>query len=471
MPFQRKLCTESQLDKKVELLKTLQTPLHYSSHINLISALLQRCIIAKNLSLGRELHCLIVQQGLEANTFLGSYFIRLFSVCGKLVEADLIFNKLHDPNVFAWSEIISAQANDGEHGLAIGLFERMVHACTQPDGHVFVAVLRACAAVEALLLGQQIHFLAVESALDSDSYVRNAFINMYVKCSALEDAQSIFDRCSCRDVVSWSTIIAGYAQRMHCHEAVVLFDAMHREGIEANNVAWNAIICGYAQNGDCHEALDFFVRMLQQKREPDNFTYVSVLNACSNLAAIEQGRLIHIDIIESCYGSDMYIRSILIDMYAKNGSLDDARRVFYGHQVQNAVTWTAMMAAYALHSNYRMVLHYFRGMQEKGLIPNDVTFLCLLSSCSQMGLVEDAFQHLHAMKEQYGITPTAEHYNCLLDLLGRAGLFNEVSETLACTKGAFNCVAQTSLLNSCRLFSNVDLGRKCLDHMVSEDSW
>ncbi|MCO5548071.1 hypothetical protein L7F22_001528 [Adiantum nelumboides] len=217
--------------------------------------------------------------------------------------------------------------------------------------------------------------------------------------------------------------------------------------------------------------LIFFFRMLQQKREPDNFTYMSVLNACSCLTALEHGRLIHNDMIESGFGLDMYIRSILIDMYAKGGSLDDAHGVFYGHQVQNTVIWTAMMAAYALHSIYQMVLHYFRGMQEKGLVPNDVTFLCLLSTCSYLGLIDDAFQHLKAMRECFGMTPTKEHYNCLLDLLGRTGLFNEVSEFLAGTVGTLNCVAWTSLLSSCRFFSNVDLVQNCMDCVVNEESF
>lgn len=456
---------EGQLYEKVQLVKKLQ-PVHYSTHIHLISALLQSCVHEKSLALGRDLHCLIVQQGFETNTFLGSYLIRLFSVCRRLLDADLVFCKLHRPNVFAWSEIILAHANNGEDDLAVGLFGRMVDACAQPDGHVFVAVLKACSNTETLLRGQGVHFLVVEFACENDLFVSNALINMYAKSGALEDARIIFDRCSRRDVVSWGTIIAGYAQHMYCKEAVVLFDAMHQEGIKANNVAWNAIIHGYAQNGDCLEALDFFVQMLRCNREPDNFTYVSVLNVCSSLAVVEQGRLIHADIIESGYGLDLHIRSVLIDMYAKGGSLDDVHGVFYGDKVQNAVTWTAMMAAYALQSNYSMVLHYFKGMQEEGWTPNDVTFLCLLSTCSHMGLVEDAFEHFNTMTQNFGIIPTQEHYNCLLDLLGRAGLFDEVFEILQNMKGGLNNVGCTSLLNSCRIFSNVDLGRKCLDHIA-----
>eukprot|EP00250_Pteridium_aquilinum_P020366 c24790_g7_i1 orf=935-2650(+) len=450
-----------QLHEKIQILKKF-SPVQYSSHINAITALLQGCIDEKSLFLGREIHCLIIQQGLESNTFLGSYLIRLFSVCGRLLEAGLVFNKLHDPNVFAWSEIVSSQSSHGEDKVAIKLFEQMVQASVQPDGHVYVAALTACARAETLFHGKKVHFHIIGSTYETNVFVSNALINLYVKCGALEDASIVFNKLTQRDVVSWSTIIAGYAQHLCCLGAVDLFDAMQREGIVANNVAWNAIICGYVQNGDCQEALGFFHRMLQSKRKPDNFTYVSVLNACSGIAAIDLGRLIHADIIEAGYGSDLYVRSILIDMYAKCGSLDDVFKVFCGEKTQNTVTWTAMMAAYALQNDYKMVLQYFRGMQQEGCTPNDVTFVCLLSACSHMGLVEDAFKHFNAMRQQYGITPTQEHYNCLLDLLGRVGLFNEVNELLGRMPDGVNIVGWTSLLNSCKIFGNLDLGRNCL---------
>ncbi|KAH7373783.1 hypothetical protein KP509_17G074800 [Ceratopteris richardii] len=463
-------CKDSHLFEKFQLLKNLY-PVDYSSYLNLLVSLLQGCIVERNLYLARELHCLVIQQGLEANTFSGSYLIRLFSVCGSFFEAGLVFNKLRDPNVFAWSETISSQSNQGKDGLAIHLFNQMiVHAFVHPDSHVFVAALTACANAEALLKGREIHSHAIESCCESDLFLNNALINLYVKCGALDDARLVFGKAACRDAFSWSIIIAGYAKHFRCEEAILLFDAMHKEGIEANNVIWNTIIYGYVKNGDCHGALELFLRMLLYKRDPDNFTYVSVLNACSGLATIEQGRLIHADIVESGYLSDVHINSILIDMYAKCGTLADVHGVFDMNKSHNVVTWTAMMSAYALHNNYEMVLYYFKGMQRAGWVPNSITFLCLLSTCSHMGLVEDAFLHFSSMKEYYGITPTQEHYNCILDLLGRAGLFDEISEILGSMKDTLNCVAWTSLLHSCKVFSQMDLGGDCLDYVANVKS-
>ena len=462
--------------------------------IKLLTSLLQDCINTRNIDVGRETHCLILQHddidddggSVERNTIVGSYLIRLFSLlspsiggsyCGyNLLEASIVFAKLQSPNVFAWSGIVSALCENGEPKQAIHLYEEMHRESennpnhkVRPDGHLYVALLKACSSLEDLHNGKRFHHDIVGSSQESDIFICNTLISMYGRCGALDDALSVFGGLCVkwRDVVSWSAMIAALAQHSLCDEAMALFNEMRNEGIEPNNVSWNAIVYGYVQIEDYFSALALYRDMLESSKKPDNFTYVSVLKACSALAALDQGKLIHADITESDLCSDAYIRSILIDMYAKCGDLDDVHSVFSGEsRNRNAVVWTAMMAAHALHSEYGMVLHYFKGMVSEGLMPNDVTFVCLLSACSHIGLVQEGIHHFEAMINVYGVLPMSEHYNSLLDLFGRAGCLEEVHALLEKIPHDLNMTGWTSLLNSSRVYGNSDLGKRCL-HQVS----
>lgn len=117
--------------------------------------LLDKCIVEKDLAAGRETHSLIVRSGLESDTVLGSYLIRMFSSFSCLVEAKQVFSKLLKPNVYSWSAVITAHAKLGQEEQAINLYHQMQMSDVVPDGHVFVAVLKACSSIGALNQGKQ----------------------------------------------------------------------------------------------------------------------------------------------------------------------------------------------------------------------------------------------------------------------------------------------------------------------------
>lgn len=135
---------------------------------------------------------------------------------------------------------------------------------------------------------------------------------------------------------------------------------------------------------------------------------------------------------------------------------------------RNVVTWSAMIAGYAQHSNYNLALHYFEDMQRVGLKPNAVTYLSLLSACSHMHLVKEGCLHLKLMREDHGITPALQHYNSMADLLGRAGCVLEAEDLLESVPFRPDIVGWTSLLGSCSTQGNVKVGRRCFDRILME---
>eukprot|EP00250_Pteridium_aquilinum_P004392 c14604_g1_i2 orf=840-1403(+) len=140
---------------------------------------IQQCIHRKNLLESRKVHTLVVEIGYEANAYLGSYLIRMFVLCGSLSEANSVFSKIYKPNVYAWSEILLANTNNGQSEKAIGLYHQMQPTCVKPDKCVYVAVLKACVRAHALREGKRIHNDIVKSGLERNVYLTSALIDMY----------------------------------------------------------------------------------------------------------------------------------------------------------------------------------------------------------------------------------------------------------------------------------------------------
>ncbi|KAH9323336.1 hypothetical protein KI387_017975, partial [Taxus chinensis] len=195
--------------------------------------------------------------------------------------------------------------------------------------------------------------------------VVNALIDMYSKCGSIKKARCLFDKMHQQDAVSWNAIIAGYAQNGVVDKALRLFKEMPQRDV----VSWTAMIVGYAQNGLVESALEFFKQMQQTNVRPDQFTFASILPACAKMGALEQGMEIHHRIIESGFLSDV-LETALIDMYAKCGSIQRARDLFDKLHHPNVISWTAMIAGYAMHGYGKDALNFFELMKSSGTNPN-----------------------------------------------------------------------------------------------------
>lgn len=134
---------------------------------------------------------------------------------------------------------------------------------------------------------------------------------MYVGFRALDDARKVFDEMPAADVVSWTTLIAGYSRCGFVEEAFCLFESMP----EKSSVAWNAMIASYVQGNRLHEAFALFQRMRDEKVELDKYLAASMLAACAGLGALNQGKWIHRCIEESGIELDSKLATTIIDMY------------------------------------------------------------------------------------------------------------------------------------------------------------
>eukprot|EP01018_Ginkgo_biloba_P013186 Gb_32455 [translate_table: standard] len=402
------------------------------------ASVLPACAKMAALEIGTEIHEEIIRSGFQSDVFVQNALVDMYAKCGSIEKAHEVFDKMHKRDAISWTAMIAGCVQHGEAVVAMKLFQEMQLAGVKPDSKTFVSVLPACANLAALEQGMEIHKRIITSGFQRDVFLENALVDMYAKCRSIEYARHVFDKMPRRDVVSWNVMIAAYA--------------------------WH---------GPSEEALTLFHQMQQTGLQPNHRTFANVLPAYSNLGALEQGMEIHDEIIRSGFESDIFVANALIDMYAKCGSIDKARNLFDKMQKRDVVSWTSMIAGYAMQGCGKEALKFFEQMQQSGINPNHVTLVCVLCACCHAGLVDEGRQYFNSMSHCYHITPTMEHYVCMVDLLGRAGRLDEAENFINKMPIKPDATVWRCLLAACRIHKNLELGEhvaECLFQLDPENA-
>ncbi|WOL06070.1 hypothetical protein Cni_G14802 [Canna indica] len=317
--------------------------------------LLQSLLRSKSPRFGAQLHALLISSGaLAAHPRLRrpllSKLVALYSLSGHLSLARQLFDRFPHPTPFLWNALIRGHAQSASPLDALRLFARMVSSGLRPDHFSYPFALKACADLSLPRLGAQVHGSSLASGFAADEYVQNCLIAMYMSSGDTVAASKVFDLMTARTVVSWNTMISGFYRNGYGEDALAVFDRMIYDGVGI-----------------------------------DEATIVSALPACAHLMDLQRGRLVHKLVDERGLGVDASVRNSLIDMYAKCGCLEEARRVFdNGMCKRDVVGWTAMIGAYALHGCERESLALCHQMQLAGVRPNSVTMASLLGACAAL---------------------------------------------------------------------------------------
>ncbi|KAJ7955976.1 Pentatricopeptide repeat [Quillaja saponaria] len=388
-----------------------------------------------------------------------------------------------------------AQRPDSLSGSLL-VFDRMAEINLSPNNFTFTFLFHGCSNCVAFDLGRQFHAMVVKNSFDMDVFVRNSVIQFYSVCGKLDDARWVFEESNELDVVSWNSMINGYIRNGDISEALQLFSKMPQrsnvswnsilsglvkfgclddmykvfmEMPQRNLVSWAVIISGYAQNGRPREALTLFRKMLLSNQEPNSAVLVSVLSACSQLGALDHGNWVYSYIQKNGIMIDSILCAALIDMYAKCGNVNLAMQVFCSSKERNVSSYTATISGLAMNGHGEEALLLFEGMKSEGISPDSISFVAVLCACSHMGCVEKGFDYFISMFDDYGIRPELDHYACMVDLLGRAGLLDEAEKFIASMPFAPDNVIWGALLGACRVHGNIEMGQRVGNLLMGSD--
>ncbi|GAB2274821.1 hypothetical protein Dimus_009595 [Dionaea muscipula] len=408
-----------------------------------LSATIKACSELRYLGLGRCCHGVVLRAGFDPNCVIASALVDMYGKNDEFVDARKVFDELHEPDAVCWSSIISALTRNDLFEEALKLFFVMQrrHRLV-PDEFTYGSVLTACGNLGRLKQGKQVHGKVVIAGLCGYVVAESSLVDMYGKCGRTIESKRVFDR-------------------------------MHNK----NSVTRCALLGGYCENGNFESVVELF-RAMAMEQQHDLYSFGTVLRACAGLAAVIQGKEVHCQYLRRRGGwRHVIVESALVDLYAKCGHIDYARRIFHLMTVKNLISWNSMICGLAQNGHGGEAVQVYNRMVEEGVKPEYITFVGVLFACSHAGLVDQGREYFCSMTRRYGVKPGIEHFNCMVDLFGRAGLVEEAEnliEKAAADSEELDAAASSSsawpaLLGACMTCRNFVAAERIATKMIKYD--
>lgn len=373
-----------------------------------------------------------------------------------------MFDQLPQPTLSAYNYLIGGYVRHGLVHKSLCLVRRLVLSGEKPDGYTFSMILKASTTCfesnefPFRNLGRMVHAQILKSDVEADDVLYTALVDSYVKNGMVGYARIVFDLMLEKNVVCSTSMISGYMSQGFVGYAEEVFS----KTMEKDVVVYNAMIEGYSKLVEtAKKALEVYVAMQGVGFRPNISTFASVIGACSVLAEFQFGQQVQGQLMKTELFKHVKMGSALVDMYAKCGRVEDARRVFDHMVEKNVFTWTSLIDGYGKNGNPDEALELFDCMQRCHVQPNYVTFLGALSACGHGGLVAKGREIFESMNRVYSMKPKMEHYACMVDLLGRAGSLKEALEFILKMPEKPNSDVWAALLSSSRLHDDVEMAK------------
>ncbi|EFJ23456.1 hypothetical protein SELMODRAFT_103577 [Selaginella moellendorffii] len=407
--------------------------------------LLRQCAADRALAAGKLLHAHILKNTIRFHRqpYLYNLLVQMYAKCGCLEDAVAVFDLIQPKNNHSWNILMAAFALNGHPREALDIFHRVGAAMDGDAGKI--AIVNALGALhsrspEELEAGREIHGRIVAKELQGDGVVATALLSMYGRCGeGIDDAWSVFD-----------------AIQRHP-------DQDHR-----SVVPWNAMLAALAQRGYGGDVVALFRRMDGVK--PSEGTFASIVAAIASTGSADQlgfARSFHARIVDASFQvGTSPVGNALIHMYGKCGSAEDAQAVFDAMEIRSVNCWTALIEAYAQLGRGSQALQWFQAMRREGICPDPIAFVGILFACSHSGLLRDARYYFLSMIEDHGMQPIAEHYECMVDLLGRTGQLQRAQELIEIMPFYPKPLAWMSLLGASSVQSSDEHAGDAAEHVL-----
>ena len=397
------------------------------------NALLKRCTQLVKLKEGRLVHSHIFNSKLRDDLVIKNSILFMYARCGSLEDARQVFDEMPVKDMVTWTSMITGYAQNERAEDALVLFPQMLRYGSIPNEFTLSSLVKSCGFIPSYKDGQQIHACCLKYGCHSNVFVGSSLVDMYARCGYLSEAQLVFDKLE-----------------------------------NKNEVSWNALITGYARKGEVEEALALFQRMQREGYRPTEFTYSALVCSSSSIGSLELGKWLHAHMTKSGRKLVGYVGNTLLHMYAKSGSIQDARKVFNRLVKLDVVSCNSMLIGYAQHGLGKEAVQQFEEMLRAGIEPNDITFLCVLTACSRAGLLDDG-KHYFGFMRKYNIEPKISHYVTIVDLLGRAGLLDQAKRFIEEMPIEPTAAIWGALLGASRMHKNMEIGAYAAERVFELD--
>ncbi|MCO5557847.1 hypothetical protein L7F22_011419 [Adiantum nelumboides] len=316
--------------------------------------------------------------------------LKMYGRCGSQSDAFYCFDNLADRSTSTWTFIIGLQLEQKRNErIGVQLFRQSLNCNAFPDISTVLILLSSCKDKEALTRGKQVHVLVKVMGCELDVAAGTALLSMYSRCGNFHEAWMLFDLIPEKSFVTWNAMIAACVEHDNAKTAIQLFMHMHQEGLLPNVV-----------------------------------TFVSAASSCAKELDMFMGKLLHVQALNTGLKSNISLAAAFVNMYGKCGNVENATKVFLEVHAPCVVLWTGMLTVYCQHGYINEVVYLYMQMQEKGILPNEVTFLCVLSACLNSNFLTIG-KRIHAQFSSGGIEFNTSMSTALAAMYGKVGLTEE----------------------------------------------
>ncbi|KAL4569848.1 hypothetical protein LXL04_025492 [Taraxacum kok-saghyz] len=514
------LCKRDLLFDAIHLLNSNQCHKIFTKKPILYAILLQTCTKSQAFNVGLQLHSHVIKTGLVTDRFVGnSLLAHYFKLSSNFIETKRVFDGLYFKDVVSWTSMISGFIRVGKPRCSLDLFKEMLGLGVEPNGFTLSSVIKACSELGDVNLGRGFHGIVIRLGFDTNHVIASSLIDMYGKNYIPYDARNLFDELLEPDHICCTTVISAFTKNDLFEEALKFFHSMlskykispdsstlgtiitacansgrlnqgkqvHSKIITSgihdniildsslvdmygkcgslnesrqvfdkmtkpNSVTWGALLNGYCEKSDFNTVINLFREM----KEVDLHNFGTLIRACAGLAAVRQGKEVHCQYLRKHECRYIIIESALVDLYAKCGSIDFAYKLFNQIEFKNLITWNSIISGFAQNGRGLDAINMFNNMIKEGMKPDNISFIGVLNACSHAGLVNEGRGYFTLMKEKYKIEGDFKHYNCMVDLLGRAGLIEEAESLIKESRFEDDKSLWTTVLGACSSSSSSD---------------
>lgn len=374
-------------------------------------AVLQTCDDPSFIKQGMLIHATVLKSCYHMDVFVANALIAMYARFGKMGEAANIFYYMDDRDAISWNSMLSGFVQNELYQEALQFYHYMRDAGQKPDLVAVISIIAASARLGNTLSGMEIHAYAIKHGLDSDLRVGNSLVDMYAKFRSTKHMDHTFNKMPAKDIVSWTTTIAGHAQNDSHSRALELFREVNLEGI------------------------DLDVMMIS-----------SILLACSGLKLISSVKEIHGYIIRKGL-SDLVLQNGIVNVYGECGNVDYAAQMFELIEFKDVVSWTSMISCYVRHGRANEALELFNLMKETGVEPDSISLVSILSAAASLSALRKG-KEIHGFLIRKGsVLEEGPLASSLVDMYARCGSLEKSRNIFNCSRNK-DLVLWTSMINA-----------------------
>ncbi|XP_004306045.1 PREDICTED: pentatricopeptide repeat-containing protein At3g49170, chloroplastic [Fragaria vesca subsp. vesca] len=353
-------------EEAVELFVKMISGGHVSPNHFTFASILKACANLSDRHKGGQVHSLAVKLGLASVNCVGNSLISMYARSGHVDDARKAFDVLYEKNLISYNAIVDAYAKHLDTEGAFGLLHEIENTGLGASAFTFASLLSGAASLCAVDKGEQIHSRIIKSGFESNQSICNALVSMYSRCGNINAAFQVFNKMEDWNVISWTSMITGFAKHGYAARAVGLFDQMLEAGLKPNEI-----------------------------------TYIAVLSACSHAGLISEGWK-HFKEMHQQHGivPRMEHYACMVDLLGRSGSLVEAIEFINSMPFEaDALIWRTFLGACRVHCDVELGKHAAKMIMKQN--PHDSAAYSLLSNLyASTGQWEEVANIRKQMKEK-----------------------------------------------------------------------